>query len=54
MKEILEPRKPNHAACAIRRQIGECNMPEEGIFARVVKEGLVRPRDRVKIGDVTQ
>ena len=52
--EVTQIGKECHAGCAIRRQIGECIMPEEGIFARVVKGGLVRPRDRMKIGDVTQ
>ena len=52
--EVTQIGKECHAGCAIRRQIGECIMPEEGIFARVVKGGLVKPGDRVKIGDVTQ
>lgn len=52
--EVTQIGKECHAGCAIRRQIGECIMPEEGIFARVVKGGLVRPGDRMKIGDVTQ
>ncbi len=52
--EVTQIGKECHAACAIRRQIGECIMPEEGIFARVVQGGLVKPGDRVKIGDVTQ
>jgi len=52
--EVTQIGKECHAGCAIRRQIGECIMPEEGIFARVVKGGLVKPGDRVKIGDFTQ
>ena len=52
--EVTQIGKECHAACAIRRQIGECIMPEEGIFARVVQGGLVKPGDRVKIGDVIQ
>lgn len=49
--EVTQIGKECHAGCAIRRQIGECIMPEEGIFARVVKGGLVKPGDRMKIGE---
>ena len=49
--EITQIGKECHAACAIRRQIGKCIMPEEGVFARVVQGGLVKPGDRVKIGE---
>ncbi len=45
--EVTQIGKECHAGCAIRRQIGECIMPEEGIFARVAKGGLVKPGDRV-------
>lgn len=33
--------------CAIYYQAGDCIMPREGIFARVVKGGWVRPGDEV-------
>jgi len=52
--EITQIGKECHTACAIRRQVGECIMPEEGVFARVVRGGLVKPGDRVKIGEVIQ
>ncbi len=47
--EITQIGKECHAACAIRRQIGQCIMPEEGVFARVVKGGLVKPGDTITI-----
>ena len=49
--EVTQIGKECHAGCAIRRQIGQCIMPEEGIFGRVVHGGLVKPGDRVKIGE---
>jgi len=49
--EVTQIGKECHTACAIRRQVGQCIMPEEGIFARVVQGGLVKPGDRVKIGE---
>lgn len=52
--EVTQIGKECHTACAIRRQVGECIMPEEGVFARVVHGGLVRPRDTVKTGETAQ
>ena len=47
--EITQIGKECHAACAIRRKIGQCIMPEEGVFARVAKGGLVKPGDTIVI-----
>ncbi|MFC1915137.1 MOSC domain-containing protein [Chloroflexota bacterium] len=52
--EVTQIGKECHAACAIRRQIGQCIMPEEGVFARVARGGMVRPGDRVEIGETEQ
>ena len=52
--EITQIGKECHTACAIRRQIGQCIMPEEGVFARVAKGGLVKPGDMVRIGETGQ
>jgi MOSC domain-containing protein YiiM len=49
--EVTQIGKECHAACAIRRQAGQCIMPEEGVFARVVHGGLVKPGDSIKIGE---
>jgi MOSC domain-containing protein YiiM len=49
--EITQVGKECHTACAIRRQVGQCIMPEEGVFARVVRGGSVRPGDSVSIGE---
>ncbi len=47
--------KECHTACAIRRQVGKCIMPEEGIFAQVIQGGSVKPGDKVKTGEtITQ
>ena len=35
--------------CAIYYQAGDCIMPREGIFARVVKGGRVRPGDEIRV-----
>ena len=35
--------------CAIYYQVGDCVMPREGIFTRVVRGGLVRPGDNIEV-----
>ena len=37
--------KDCHKGCAIFREVGKCIMPKEGVFARVVQGGVVRPGD---------
>ncbi len=49
--EVTQIGKECHTACAIRRQVGQCIMPEEGVFARVINGGKVRPGDKVSIGE---
>ena len=49
--EMSQIGKECHAACAIRRQIGNCIMPSEGVFARVIQGGRVKPGDRIKTGE---
>ena len=41
--------KECHNDCAIKRAVGRCVMPTEGIFAVVVKEGVVRPGDEIEV-----
>jgi MOSC domain-containing protein YiiM len=49
--EMTQIGKECHTACAIRRQVGKCIMPEEGIFARVIQGGLVKAGDSIRISD---
>lgn len=44
--EVSRIGKDCHAACEIRRLVGDCVMPRRGIFARVVEGGEVRREDR--------
>ena len=46
--EMSQIGKECHAACAIRRQVGDCIMPREGIFTRVVQGGILRPGDSIR------
>jgi len=49
--EISQHGKECHTGCAIRRQVGKCIMPVEGVFARVIRGGVVRPGDKIVAGD---
>ena len=46
--EITQIGKECHAGCAIFRQVGKCIMPREGVFARVVRGGMVKTGDIIK------
>ena len=48
--EVTQIGKECHNWCDIRRQIGKCIMPKEGVFARVVRGGLVEAGDEIRIG----
>jgi MOSC domain-containing protein YiiM len=41
--------KECHQHCAIYQKLGDCAMPREGVFARVVRGGVVRPDDEVHV-----
>ena len=47
--EVTQIGKECHQGCDIRRQVGDCVMPREGIFARVARGGTVRPGDAVRV-----
>ena len=46
--EITQIGKECHNKCAIYYQAGDCIMPKEGIFARVVRGGKIRRGDAIK------
>jgi MOSC domain-containing protein YiiM len=46
--EITQFGKKCHDRCEIFRQVGDCIMPREGIFAKVTKAG------RISIGDIIE
>jgi MOSC domain-containing protein YiiM len=48
--EMTQIGKECHADCAIRQQIGDCIMPREGIFAKVIRGGRVKAGDNIEVG----
>ncbi len=47
--EVTQIGKECHSDCAIRKQVGDCVMPREGIFSIVLEEGIIHPGDEVRI-----
>lgn len=47
--QVTQIGKECHADCAIRRQVGDCVMPREGIFTKVLEEGSIRPGHEITI-----
>lgn len=49
LAEVTQIGKECHADCAIRQQVGDCVMPREGIFVRILEEGKAAPGDPVSV-----
>jgi MOSC domain-containing protein YiiM len=47
--EITQRGKECHTKCEIRKLIGSCIMPKEGLFAKVILGGKIRVGDPIKI-----
>jgi MOSC domain-containing protein YiiM len=47
--EVSQIGKVCHDRCAIYYQAGDCVMPREGIFVKVIKGGWVKPGDTIKV-----
>ncbi len=47
--EVSQIGKECHTRCAIFYQAGDCVMPKEGIFIRILKGGKVRKGDKIDV-----
>ncbi|MEK6728308.1 MAG: MOSC domain-containing protein [Candidatus Omnitrophota bacterium] len=47
--EVSQIGKECHTRCAIYYQAGDCVMPTDGIFTRVLKGGIIRPQDDIEV-----
>ena len=46
--EVTQIGKECHSRCAIYHQVGDCVMPREGIFVRILSGGIIEPGDMVE------
>ncbi len=49
IQEVTQIGKECHTGCAIKALVGDCVMPREGIFTKVIKSGWVKTGDTIKI-----
>ena len=47
--EITQFGKKCHQGCEILKQVGDCIMPREGVFAKVTKSGEIKVGDDVEV-----
>lgn len=47
LMEVTQIGKQCHVGCQIRTQVGDCIMPREGIFTRVLRAGWIMPGDEI-------
>ncbi len=51
LMEVTQIGKECHNRCAIYYQAGDCVMPREGIFTRVLKGGVIKEHDPIVVVD---
>jgi len=47
--EVTQIGKECHKGCKIKDLVGECVMPKEGIFAKVLEEGYIKSGDNIEV-----
>lgn len=47
--EVTQIGKECHQGCEIKKLVGSCIMPHEGIFAKIIKGGCIKPGDNIGI-----
>lgn len=52
--QITQIGKECHNDCEIRRLVGTCVMPTQGVFAKVIKGGTVKSGDEIKPAEENQ
>lgn len=51
LTEVTQIGKECHTRCAIYHQAGDCVMPREGIFVKVLRGGTIRSNDMIEISE---
>ena len=47
--ELTQIGKECHAHCAIYHKMGDCIMPREGVFCKVIEGGRIAPGDSIEV-----
>ena len=47
--ELTQIGKECHSGCAIFKKMGECIMPKQGVFTKVLHSGVIHPGDELVI-----
>lgn len=47
--EVTQIGKECHMGCAIRELVGDCVMPREGIFTKIITPGYIKPGDEIEV-----
>ena len=47
--EVTQIGKECHSHCEIYKRVGDCIMPREGIFAKVLEGGMIKVGDKIKV-----
>jgi len=51
LHEVTQIGKECHTGCEIKQITGDCVMPREGIFTKVLKGGILKPGDEIIVLD---
>ncbi|MEG2916709.1 MAG: MOSC domain-containing protein [Clostridium sp.] len=54
LMEVTQIGKECHKGCEIMKTAGDCVMPREGIFTKVLKEGWIEPGDEILVLDYSK
>lgn len=49
LHEVTQIGKECHKGCAIKQLVGDCVMPREGIFTKVLKGGVIKVGDKITV-----
>lgn len=47
IQEVTQIGKKCHSGCEIKKLTGDCIMPREGIFTKIIKEGQIKSGDEI-------
>jgi MOSC domain-containing protein YiiM len=51
IQEVTQIGKECHSGCEIAKKVGQCVMPKEGIFTRIIKGGKIKAGDTIEVLD---